>query len=395
MLLPARLDAILPDQAIKSLAKHSAEKGSSFENIELDQVFEQVLDQLQTMTETGGENLPAIETGNLLPFSAKEGMPLPPGLIRAEAINALENPNQVFQLLTDLQQQLRSKNPDQAEVHRLQQAVLQLTAITRQASIPEIDAESLSQVLEDSSRAMLSDHGVERPGLSTAIEHLARIKENFSPAALAGKDMPGIDLDLQRFLSIPGADIEKASINQNLLNPSANQAAVIRDSALSPLQAMYTLAQGGQSARVEGQATILSVQTPVVSPNWSQSFNSNILMIAKDQMQMAKLNLNPPELGPVEIRLSVQNDQTNIQFFSQHSSVRDVIEEAFPRLRELLASNGINLGDVNVSEHSSSNTPSQQDSSTSTVHSPVTEAAEEHPSQLVTRLSTSLVDHYI
>ena len=46
--------------------------------------------------------------------------------------------------------------------------------------------------------------------------------------------------------------------------------------------------------------------------------------------------------------LSITQDQATAQFLSPHLAVREAIEEALPRLREMLAENGIQLGNVMV-----------------------------------------------
>ncbi len=78
-----------------------------------------------------------------------------------------------------------------------------------------------------------------------------------------------------------------------------------------------------------------------------------------EQRQVAEMNLNPPHLGPLEMRITLENNQANINFTSMHAVVRDSLEAAVPRLREMLADNGLNLIDVNVSQHSFAHTREQ------------------------------------
>jgi flagellar hook-length control protein FliK len=83
--------------------------------------------------------------------------------------------------------------------------------------------------------------------------------------------------------------------------------------------------------------------------------------MAGQHLKVAELHLNPPELGPLQITLTVNNDQASAQFVSQHASVREAIEAAMPRLREMLAEGGITLGNTSVSADSFQNqTQSEQ-----------------------------------
>ena len=99
-------------------------------------------------------------------------------------------------------------------------------------------------------------------------------------------------------------------------------------------------------------ATPLAVDIKVGTPGWDTAFSQRVAWAATNQHQVVELRLNPPNLGPVEIRITVNNDQTTAMFVSAHASVRDSIESALPRLREMLAESGLTLGNVNVSSQS-------------------------------------------
>ena len=74
--------------------------------------------------------------------------------------------------------------------------------------------------------------------------------------------------------------------------------------------------------------------------------------MANQSRQVAELHLNPPNLGPLEVRLTINSDQASAMFVSHHAAVREAIEAALPRLREMLADNGIMLGNTTVSSES-------------------------------------------
>jgi flagellar hook-length control protein FliK len=70
--------------------------------------------------------------------------------------------------------------------------------------------------------------------------------------------------------------------------------------------------------------------------------------MATNNHQVAELRLDPPQLGPVEVRLSIANDQASLSFASPHAAVRDAIQASLPRLQDMLQGLGINLGSVSV-----------------------------------------------
>lgn len=96
----------------------------------------------------------------------------------------------------------------------------------------------------------------------------------------------------------------------------------------------------------------LDVATPVHSPNWSSEVGQRVVWMARNNVQEAQLSVNPPHLGPIEITLSLQDDSATARFFSPHAEVREVLEQALPRLREMLAGAGVQLGQSDVGAQS-------------------------------------------
>ena len=72
--------------------------------------------------------------------------------------------------------------------------------------------------------------------------------------------------------------------------------------------------------------------------------------MSTEQLQAARIQLDPPELGSLEIKIRVQQDQVSVAFSSGHQVVRDALEAQSPRLREMLEQQGVELTDVNVSD---------------------------------------------
>lgn len=90
------------------------------------------------------------------------------------------------------------------------------------------------------------------------------------------------------------------------------------------------------------------IHVPIQDERWANSFSDRIVWMSKNDLQSAQLNINPPQLGPVQISLKLNGDQASAVFASPHAEVRQAIEDALPRLREVLAGAGIELGQTNV-----------------------------------------------
>lgn len=90
--------------------------------------------------------------------------------------------------------------------------------------------------------------------------------------------------------------------------------------------------------------------TPEVgSGEWGKALGQQMVHMGKAGEHVAELQLNPPELGPLKVTLSMNDNQVQALFVSTHSSVRAAVEAALPQLRITLADNGISLGNTSVS----------------------------------------------
>ena len=98
--------------------------------------------------------------------------------------------------------------------------------------------------------------------------------------------------------------------------------------------------------------TTLSIPTPIRDQSWAQYFSQKITWLATSDKQTAQITLNPAHMGPIEISLNLDKSSATASFVSANAEVRDAIETAMPRLREMFANAGIELGQTNVSSES-------------------------------------------
>ncbi len=94
------------------------------------------------------------------------------------------------------------------------------------------------------------------------------------------------------------------------------------------------------------------INLPINQAGWDQALGNSVIWMVGRQTQAAQLQINPPHLGPIEVRVAIHNDQTSLTFISAHSQVRDALQSAIPGLREMFSSSGLNLVNVDISQHS-------------------------------------------
>ncbi|MBV0934023.1 flagellar hook-length control protein FliK [Marinobacterium weihaiense] len=93
------------------------------------------------------------------------------------------------------------------------------------------------------------------------------------------------------------------------------------------------------------------MQQQLGDPRWGRQMGERAIMMAQHGPRSAQIQLDPPELGAMQIRIHVQGqDQVSVSFTSANPMVRDALEQQLPRLREMFSDQGLNLQDSSVSD---------------------------------------------
>lgn len=177
------------------------------------------------------------------------------------------------------------------------------------------------------------------PGVTPDIE--------FKRAAAAGKDIP--DKVASKVAAFGGSDDKAAKFAVAEISAKPSETATLPLPEGDTRTASLMAAAPNTSRPME---TSLNVSTPIREQSWATDFGQKVVWLANNEKQFAHISLNPPQLGPIEISLSVNNDQASAIFASPHAAVREAIEAALPQLRDMLAGAGIELGQANVSAES-------------------------------------------
>jgi len=127
-------------------------------------------------------------------------------------------------------------------------------------------------------------------------------------------------------------------------NAPAGQAST--GNSASHLQSML---QAHRAAEGAPQAASGEVRTPVGAKGWSDELGNQLTMMAANGRETASLKLSPEHLGPLEIRIAMKDGEASVMFNASNSDTRSALEQSLPRLREMFASQGLVLGDANVS----------------------------------------------
>lgn len=91
-------------------------------------------------------------------------------------------------------------------------------------------------------------------------------------------------------------------------------------------------------------------QAPVDTrmPDWHEAFAQRVQWIVDTDAGEARLKLNPPELGAVDVKISLVDDKTHVHLMATTAAARDELAQSLPRLRELFTVSGLELGSASV-----------------------------------------------
>lgn len=101
------------------------------------------------------------------------------------------------------------------------------------------------------------------------------------------------------------------------------------------------------------------LHAPVGTSRWTEQLGNQLVLMSVRGQHEGSLTLTPEHLGPVEVRISVNQDTANVWFGAQQPETRAALAEAMPRLRELFAASGMSLGQAGVSQEAPRRDPQE------------------------------------
>jgi flagellar hook-length control protein FliK len=160
----------------------------------------------------------------------------------------------------------------------------------------------------------------------------------------------------------------------------------VTDTAQAAAALQSSLDRTGASV---GGATLI-IQAPVSSAAFADEVSARVTALAQSAITQAQLQLNPADMGPVHVQITVQSGQASVWFGATHSDTRAALEASLPRLRELFANAGMPLSDSGVFREP----PQQQAQPLPQSSSSQAAAIEPAPAAQITNVRLGLLDTY-
>lgn len=196
---------------------------------------------------------------------------------------------------------------------------------------PALD-DSLGKSLQNSGLLPRMGAGTQGPDRDVAGALMMLQARESAVAVAAGKLAGGLQQDVEATASVSGANATGSAPASGLPHQLSEFAAI-----------------RGQAIAARPLTPQLPVHTPVGQEGWAEDVGNRVTWMLGRAESKAELVLTPPNLGKLEVSINLSGDQTTAQFIAANQAARDALEQALPRLREMLAGAGINLGETSVS----------------------------------------------
>jgi len=150
------------------------------------------------------------------------------------------------------------------------------------------------------------------------------------------------------------SDLLAANVTTETVRPAdpASLLAAPRFQASMDQAAQQALQQGkltpDAALPLRGYAT--TVDVPVGQAEWGDKVMGKLSWLTARNMQVAEIHLTPPDMGPMEVKVRVQNDQAAVTVHAANPVVREQLEQHSHRLRDMLGEQGLSLSQFDVSD---------------------------------------------
>ncbi|WP_332398741.1 flagellar hook-length control protein FliK [Vibrio metschnikovii] len=195
-----------------------------------------------------------------------------------------------------------------------------------------------------------------------------------APVSIAMSNATSLDAEMSSTTAVNRA-AGQAMAQPDLVNTQAANAALASSMLLAGAAGKTRSASDSDDTSLAQQIAATATQsgvssstplrheaTPIQAQPLPLMLNKGLVadeMAERIQMMMSKnlknidIRLDPPELGRLHIRMNMHADGASIQFTVTNAQARDALEGAMPRLREMLAQQGVQLADTSVQQQSS------------------------------------------
>jgi len=104
---------------------------------------------------------------------------------------------------------------------------------------------------------------------------------------------------------------------------------------------------------VSTQKSFATMQTETIAiyrKDFADAVKDKVMVMINQKIQQVEIQLDPPEMGNIHVRVNLQNEQAAVQFVVQNQQAKEALEQNMGKLRDMLAESGVDVGEANIEQ---------------------------------------------
>lgn len=190
------------------------------------------------------------------------------------------------------------------------------------------DINTLAKTITRAGRSEVDSSLTSIDTLSPAAASLATDRQTLPDAALGMLSQPVPDL------VVPTTPTAAGGIDANM--------------AKQQLAVGTVTTEAPRKQDTEATKSAFAIHVPIGAEGWDRALGHKVVMMVSNQKQEVEMQLNPPHLGPMDVKITLNQDQAAISFVVAHAPVKEALQASMSRLTEMMAESGIQLTQANV-----------------------------------------------
>jgi len=194
----------------------------------------------------------------------------------------------------------------------------------------------------------------------------------------------------------------KTNINTNPITESVLSRAITPETeGIRASQNFEAMMSNVTSEISQSQKSISALQgesIAVYKKDFANAVKDKVMVMINQKIQQVEIQLDPAELGSMNIRINLQNEQAAVSFMVQSQQAKEAVEENIDKLKNMLAESGVDVGEASIEQKDKQATDEEKNAESENARNAkqeddIEQNIEINPDKLVKASSTG-VDYY-
>ena len=169
------------------------------------------------------------------------------------------------------------------------------------------------------------------------------------------------------------------SVNSNFRDAASRATQATYDRVDQQVAEIFNPTGSAEVSQSQKTNTQLHQETiAIFRRDFADAVKDKVMLMISQKLQQFDITLDPPELGNMQVRVNLQGEQAAVNFVVQNQQAKDALEQNMHKLRDLLAEQGVDVGDANVEQQSqqSENEANEEENMGRSHHNSLTNTAD-------------------